>query len=191
MGKQTQRDYFDVRAFTAGLRSLIESLPADSEKQHIQATLTQITDFVSRLNATLGALPTREDVQGVRAAIHALEGFALRAKTSPVLATAMGFKEARAPKTGPTELTDAEMETAKRSLENLQTLGIDELRSNLQDEGLHSTRELQGIAVLVGLKPNGKTSRASLVNQIGTKIANYRGYQKLSGAVEKAGDSTK
>jgi len=189
MGKQTQRDYFDVRAFTAGLRSLVESLPADSEKQHIQAALTQIADFVSGLNATLGALPTREDVQGVTAAIHTLEDFALRAKTSPVLATAMGFKEPRAPKTGPTPLTEAEMETAKRSLENLQTLGIDELRSKLQDERLHSTRELQGIAVLVGLKPNGKTSRGSLVHQIGTKIANYRGYQKLGGEFEKAGNS--
>jgi hypothetical protein len=73
------------------------------------------------------------------------------------------------------------MEQAKRSLESLQTLGIDELRANLEDEGLYSARELRGIALLVGLKPNPKTGRASLIHQIGTKIANYRGYQSLSG----------
>jgi hypothetical protein len=180
MGKPTRRDYFDAKAFSAGLRSLLESLPTGSEKQEIQAKLTQITDFVSGLNAALGSLPSREEAHGVTAAIDTLERFAAQAKSSPVLAAAMGLKEPRPPRTA-APLTDTEMEQAKRSLESLQKLGIDELRANLEDERLHSPRELRGIAVLVGLKPNPKTGRASLVQQIGTKIANYRGYQDLSG----------
>jgi hypothetical protein len=188
MAKQTQRDYFDAKAFTAGLRSLLESLPTDSEKQDMQARLTQIADFVRELNAALGALPSREEARGVTAAIETLESFALRAKSNPVLAATLGLKPPRAPRARPPALTDAEMEQAKRSLDDLQRLGIDELRSNLEDEQLHSTRELQGIAVLVGLKANPKVGRASLIHQIGTKIANYRGYQNLSGEANKAGE---
>jgi hypothetical protein len=189
MGKQTQRDYFDAKAFAGGLRRLLDALPTDSEKREIQNKLGQINDFVKGLNAALGELPSRKDTSSVTSAIEALERFVAQAKSNPILAATMGLREPRPPRAGP-PLSDSEMEKAKRTLENLQTLQIDELRAKLEDERLYSARELRGIAALVGLKPSSKTGRAALVHLIGTKIANYRGYQNLSSGEPVKGSST-
>ncbi|MBI1900342.1 MAG: hypothetical protein HYS13_04400 [Planctomycetia bacterium] len=69
---------------------------------------------------------------------------------------------------------------ARAELPALERLPLEQLRTRLQGEN-YTASELQAIAAEIGIRPRQRTSREELIEQIATKIANYRGYQLLMG----------
>jgi hypothetical protein len=84
-------------------------------------------------------------------------------------------------------VTPEELSKADSLFRSLKDLPIDEMRRRLQSEGAVTSRELQEVAKLVGIKGSRRMEREALVHQIVSKISNFRGYQELRG---DSGDPT-
>lgn len=132
---------------------------------------------------------------GVKQAIQRVEDMLIKSNTNPVLSAVIGLRRPPASRRIQSEVTHEETIKAKSALINLEKLPIDEIRLKLTDERLYSVRELRAIASAVGIRSTKGIDRAGLVHRIATKIANYRGYQSLSGTAmqpngtPKLGDS--
>ena len=173
------RGFFNIKKFATTLRELTEGLPTGAEKASIMQQFEEIIAFLGQIQHALGALPGREDTEGVRKAIQALDELAVRAATNPFLASATGLPPRRSSRPKTTPMTEEDRARAQALLDELQSLPIDGMNARIAHEEQVSFRDLNALAFLVGLRTGQHTSRETLVHQIVTKISNFRGYQDL------------
>lgn len=185
MSKSRRADYFKTKAFLTSLRKIVSALPTESEKQEIQASFAVLIEFLAVLRENFGTLPSAEDMSEVSQAIQKLEELFVKAETDPVLAGIVGLRRPSKPRRSKSTITEEETAKAKVALADLESLPIDEIRSRLQSRNLHSVSELRAIASVMGIKSIERLNRETLAHQISMKIANYRGYQRLSGQGEE------
>lgn len=180
MGKSKRPNYFKTKTLVSNLRDMTNALPSESEKQEIQANFGALIEFLSTLQKNIASLPSLEEISGVNHALDKLQDFFARAQTNPMIAGAVGIKPSTKVRKKTSDITEEQRVKAKATLSTLQTLPVDEIRSELQKED-HSVAELYAIASELGVRSTKGISRDALAHQISMKIANYRGYQKLSG----------
>ena len=179
MSKRIQGAYWDMRKFASGLRSLTEGLPTESEKVKLRQHFEEVISFLSETQKALEALPTAEDALKARKAMEAFEELAEKAKSSVPLSSALRMQIPKPTKAKQTNLSEDEQKSAQAILDELRTLSIDDMSRRLSDEKAFSSRQLETLGSLLGIKPNRRNSRDTLISQITTKISNFRGYQEL------------
>lgn len=173
--------YWNLKAFASRLRALTEGLPTDAEKAALRGHFEEMISFLSQAQKALDSLPTSDEASGVRRAIEAFEQLEMRAKSNPILSAALGLSPPRTVRQKPSGLTQDEQARVQALLTELRTLSIDDMIARLGNDRSFGTRDLEAIASLIGIRPNRRTGREILVQQIVTKISNYRGYQELQG----------
>ena len=181
MSNTKQKSYFDLRKFAANLRQLTAKLPTESEKAAFREGFQEVISFMVQAQQALDALPSLEQTETVRKAISAFEELETRAKTNPLLAAALGIRQPRPPRARPIVRTPEESAVAEALLRQLKSLPIDDMNRQLGDEQLTSSKQLTAVASLLGIKATRKQGRDVLVQQIVTKISNFRGYEELQG----------
>jgi DNA-binding SARP family transcriptional activator len=181
MPDTTEKRYFDLRKFATNLRQLTAKLPSESEKSALRREFQEVISFISQAQQALDALPSMEQTDTVRKAVNAFEELETKAKSSPLLAAALGIRPPRQARAKPTTSTHEESADAEALLRQLRSLPIDDMSKQLGDQELTSSKRLFAVASLLGIKPSRKQSRDALVQQIVTKISNFRGYEQLQG----------
>jgi hypothetical protein len=179
MAKRT--GYWDLRKFANSLRALAEGLPTSEDKAALRRHFEEIISFLSQAQQAIDSLPTSDEAAGVRRAVDAFEQLAEQAKSRPVLSAALGLKPPTAPRPKLSGLTQIENERAQALLNELRALSIDGMNARLRDDPSIGARDLEAVASLVGIRPKRRAGREMLVEQIVTKISNYRGYRELQG----------
>ncbi len=177
MGKA--KDFFEVSKFTKALAKLLDSLPSDSEKRELDAHFVRIVEFLSELRTRLELLPSREDAESTSRSLKAVDDLIARSELNGGLRAVLGLKPPSIPKRKPVVLNDLDSARARTQITELELLPIDEIRRTLNDENRYSARDLQAVARHMGIRTRDQTGRGTLVQQIATKISNFRGYQDL------------
>lgn len=142
-----------------------------------------LIDFLNDLKDKLNSLPSAEDMEAVKRTIDKVEDLLIRAETNPSLGVALGLRRKPLAKGGRPEATEDESLRARRVLDTFESLSVDEIELRLANEHAYSVRELRAIASVLGVRPTKGLDRLGLLRRITTKIANYRGYQSLSGSI--------
>jgi|SRR5579872_1788663 len=181
MGTGSENRYTGLRSFLSRLRDLAEALPSQADKEAAKAQIQQIVEFMAQVQSALDSMPSHEETEGIRRGIQQLENLRVRAKTNPVLAAALGMDIPKAPRSPQPPATSEERSRAEGLLRELRALSIDEMRRRLAAEDVVTSRELQEVAKLVGIKASRRMEREALIHHIVTKISNFRGYQELRG----------
>jgi hypothetical protein len=181
MAKKNKPEYFDVEKFCAAVNSMIDSLPTESGKQELSASLRRITEFLLDLQNRFAAVPSREEAENVRSTLAIVQEFARQAKESAAVALALGHAIPRPRPAHAKPIDEDAQARAKDAVVSLEPLSVDEVRLALMDQNRYSIRDLQGIAAELGIRFTQKTNRESLVRLIATGISNFRGYQGLGG----------
>jgi hypothetical protein len=159
----------------------LASLPSQAEKDEIHAGLDTLVEFLLDLQKDLDSIPAAESLRAVDSAITRLEEILRHAEAKPAIAAVLGVRPASVrPTSSKVVATDAESVRARATLDELQKLPIDQLRSRL-DGSEYSMSELRVLASLLGIRATPKLNRDSLTQQVTMKIANYRGYRQLGG----------
>lgn len=184
MSSPSRKQSFKVKSFITGLRQTLGALPTELEKEEIQTSCTELIEFLSDLQKKLNSLPSAETMDGVRETVQRLEDLLTKAETNPTLAAAIGLRRPLSARRSSTAVTEEEEAKAKKVLANFESLPIDGIRLQLSNERSYSVRELRAIASAIGIRSTKNLDRVGLIHRITTKIANYRGYQSLSGTLE-------
>lgn len=184
MGETRGGKHPNLKTLMIRLRAVFDGLPTESEKQEMKETTAALIGFLSALRDTIDGLPSGDDVHSAKQALGRLESLLASIEANPVFATALGLRP-RAPLRQRTAATGAgDSARAKALLAQLEALPIDEIRAKLQDESL-SLEALRLVAAEVGIRQTKRVSREDLSHQVAMKIANYRGYQQLSGETKE------
>lgn len=178
-------DYFQTKTFLGNLKKIVTTLPTESEKLEIQKNLNELTEFLHSMQKVFEILPSIDDMSKVEKSIRSLEELLNDVKTNPTLANIFGLHRPSSSKRKKFIITDEEIAKAKEILTQLESISANDIRSRLQDDNLYSVSNLRAIASVMGIKSTEKLNRETLAHQITMKIANYRGYQQLSGQEDK------
>lgn len=181
MSNSNKKRYLDLRKFAANLRQLTETLPTESEKASLRSEFQEVISFMTQAQQALDTLPSIEHTEAVRKAASTFEALEAKVKANPLFAAALGVKLPRAPRPKPAGRTPEESATAEELLRQLRSLPTDDMNKQLGNEALTPSRQLTAIASLLGIKTTRKQGRDALVQQIVTKISNFRGYEELQG----------
>lgn len=181
MPKSGENKYFELKKFAANVRELTENLPTEAEKSTLRVQIDAILAFLSQMQKSIETLPSIEEVDGARKAVNVLDDLAVRAKSNPILAAALGLRPPQRSRARSALLTQEESKNAESLLEQLRSMSIDEMNLRLGTEERTPTRELEAVASLLGIRPTQRVGRDGLIRQIVTKISNFRGYQELQG----------
>jgi hypothetical protein len=176
-----EKNQRSMSVFLERIRSLTESLPTEAEKEEARSRLSQLIDFLDDVRGRLAALPSKEDASKARTAIQELEGLISKASTNPALAAALGLRKETRKRPQVVLPSQEENSRAREALGFLEALPADEIQSSLRDEEKYPNHSLRAMALQLGIRATTKTSREALIYQVATRIANYRGYQDLSG----------
>lgn len=182
MSSPTRKQSFKIKTFITGLRQTLGSLPTESEKEEIQKSCIELIEFLNDLQQKLNSIPSAEKVDGVRQTVQRLEDLLMQAEANPILAAAFGLRRPVSARPKIAVISEEEKARANTVLAELESLPIDVIRHKLDNETSYSVRNLRAIASAIGIKSNKNLDRVGLVHLITTKIANYRGYQTLSGS---------
>lgn len=180
MGKSKKSEYWNRKAFLSGLQNLLKSLPTEAEKKEMQAQLGELVTFLTDLKNNAASLPSSEDSESVSRAIQQLDAALAKAQENPVVSKALGLSRPKAARPTLAPPSQDQLEKARSELQRLETLPVDDIRSKLSSDD-YSVQELMAIAHNLGIRHSKSPGRDSLAHQIAMKIANFRGYQQLSG----------
>jgi len=178
MNTRKNVNYLKPKVFITTLRTLVNALPTELEKQEIQADIHLLVDYLTKLQKSFGSLPSIEQMKTVTQAIQKIEQILDEAEANPIIASVAGLRKRPLVKQQQQALTTEEMQKTKATLAELELLPIDEIRSRLESS-VYSIPQLRVIASFIGIKSTSRISKDALVHQITMKIANYRGYQRL------------
>lgn len=179
MTRRKRSAYFKTKAFLLSLRGMLSALPGATEKQEIKNSFTELIEFLSNVRDKLDALPANDDMKEVDLAVRRLEELFARVESNPFLANVVGLRTPSLQKRSKPKITDSDRTNAEAVLKELESLPVDKIRSELTKEEIYSMSQVRAIGSLMGLRSSAKLNRDALVHQIATKIANYRGYQRL------------
>ncbi len=166
--------------FLSNVQDLIAALPTDEEKKDLDKAFESLIGFVSNLKEKVASLPTREDSEVIIESIVLINNYIKKAESIPALSTSLGLAGKRESKVFQKKTSDEDIQKAKKAINHLKTLPIDEIKIQLQSSKFLLS-DLQLIADEIGIRYDKKLNKDSLSNQIAIKISNYRGYQHLSG----------
>jgi hypothetical protein len=169
------------------LRALVAALPTEAEKQEIRNHLNTVIGFFSDIRQLVDAFPTAEAAADVKTATAKLAEILERVESRPQIALMLGLRQ-QGSRRRPIEPSNAEITAARSQLPRLQSLPIDKIREELLTPR-HSSASLRAIAAALGIKTDSRVGRDALAHQIAMSIANYRGYEQLSGQTGSAVDS--
>jgi len=169
------------RAFIARLGATVAALPTEAEKREAQENLAALIEFLTDMQQRLLALPSAEDMGGIRRAAEALEALFGKAERDPVLAGVLGLRRPPAARPSGPMVTSEDRAKAQVTLQAVRALPGDQIRSELLDQDRHSVNEVRAIAAEVGIRSTERLSRDALAQQISTRIVNDRGYRALRG----------
>jgi DNA-binding transcriptional regulator YbjK len=178
MARAKRQGQFQPKMFLESLRNTLSTLPSTSEKQEIQETLTQLMDYLANLQRTFHQLPTIEDTTEVTNAIKRLQELFAHAEANPILAHVLGLQRSSTAERKKPVTSEEETATARTMLKDFESLSIDEVRTKLEDETFPLS-ELRTMALLTDMSDVESLNREALVHQMVTKIANFRGDQRL------------
>jgi hypothetical protein len=134
----------------------------------------------------LDLFPTSESTADISTATAKLAEILDRVQKKPEIASALGLRQ-RSTRVRP-QPSEAEITSARSQLPYLQSLPVDEIREELLGPK-HSPGSLRAIAAALGIKTDSRVGRDAMAHQIAMSIANYRGYEQLSGQTESAVDA--
>jgi hypothetical protein len=184
MGKSKKPPKFEVKGFIKGLRSLLEALPSEPQKQKLNDAFTELIGFLTDLQNILLAMPSTEDVSQLRQSLPKLEEFYASAKKVPAIAASVGVgRGSKKRKLSARKTKKVEID-AKRVLANLEKLPADEIRPQLDDK-TYSKQSLRLIASEMGLKTASSATRKSLADKIASDIVNQRMRDRLAGRTNR------
>jgi len=181
MAKSRKSEFLRAKTFLGRLQATVEALPTDAEKALAKERLQALADFVRTLQAALESMPSAESVIHVSKAIDGLQELFAKAEANPVLAGLVPAPRKQTPRKPARPLTEQDVAVGRSDIETLKAMSVEEIRAKLLDEDGYSLSRLRGMASALGIGATEKLGRESLAHQITTKIANYRGYQTLSG----------
>lgn len=183
MAKSKKTDLTNAREFVTRLQTMVQSLPTETEKNQAREKIAASVEFLQAVQAAVESLPSIESANNVSSALEWLQNLLTKAESNPALAGLLPETSSPRPKrAGKPQIAPA---FASQEIECLNSLSIDELRDKLWDEGVYSVAQLRAIAAELGIPGAARLSRESLARHISTKIANFRGYQKLCGNGDK------
>ncbi len=174
-------EFMKGKSFLSRLQATVQSLPTEAEKRQAQEKIVALVEFLNSLQTAFNSMPTIESVSQVNAALDWLQNLLSKAEANPILAGLAPAPRVPRPRKARQAVTEGDIASAKIDLEVLKDLGVDQIRAKLLDEDGYALSRIRAIAVTLGIGGTEKLSRESLVHQITTKIANYRGYERLSG----------
>ena len=180
MGKSKKPAKFEVKGFIKGLRSLLDALPSESQKQNLNDAFTELIGFLTDLQNLLLAMPSTEDVSQLRQLLPKLEEFYASAKKVPAIAASVGVGNGSKKQKVNARKTKKGGIDAKQVLANLSKLPADEIRSRLEDKTF-SKPALQALALELGMKPASNATKKSLADKIASDILNQRMRDGLAG----------
>jgi len=181
MSRSKKAEFMKAKTFLRRLQATVQSLPTNAEKRQVQERIAALAEFLENLQGAVNSMPTIESVSQINEALHLLQGLFSKAEANPVLA---GLAPApRGPRLRKSKqgVSEEDITSAKPDLEALQGMPVDEIRAKLLSEDHYGLSRVRAIAAALGIAATEKLSRESLAHQITTKIANYRGYERLSG----------
>jgi hypothetical protein len=184
MPKSRKTEFMKANVFLSRLKATVEALPSNEEKQAAQARITALADFLRNLQVAVDSMPTIESVDQVHEALEWLQRLFAKAEANPVLAGLAPASRAPGARKPKAALTEWDMTNAKGDIDALKALPVEGIHAKLLDEDGYSLTRVRAIAVALGIRATEKLSRESLAHQVTTKIVNYRGYEALSGKSE-------
>lgn len=186
MSKSRKVEFMKGKTFLGRLQATIQSLPTDAEKRQAQEKIAALVEFLNSLQMAVKSMPTTDSVTQTKEALDWLQDLLSKAEANPVLAGLAPAPRVPRPRKGKQGVTEQDIASAKIDLEALQSMGVEEIRAKLLDEDGYALSRVRAIAATLGVGGTEKLSRESLAHQITTKIANYRGYERLTG--KRAGE---
>lgn len=188
MAKSTKADFLKAKAFLGRLHATVQALPTEAEKAQAKERLAALGEFVKTLQAAVDSMPSIESVGRVKDSLAWLQDLFAKAAANPVLAGLVPVSSPpRQPRKPPQPLSEQDLAAGRADLDTIRALSAEDIRTRLLDEDGYSLSRVRAIAANLGIGATEKLSRESLAHQVTTKIANYRGYQALSGKDEGQG----
>ncbi len=184
MAKSKQSTYFQMKEFLVNIRKILNMLPSEDEKKEIQSNIDTIVNFLNDMRNNILTIPSSENISELSKSLQAFEELHKKAETNSILANVFGIHRPKAKKSKKFQITEEESLKANKSLSELESIPIEEIRSRLQKDNLYSISDLRALASVMGIRSIKKQSKETLVHQITMKIANFRGYKQLSGEMK-------
>lgn len=161
------------------LSELVRTLPTAEEKRQIHDALQAVIEFLRQAQKELDAIPSRDELRQLSEALYRLENILKLAEDNPLLARPLGFRPKALIKAKSAERFSAD--EIKAVLKKFASMTIDQIRQYLTEDSDYSRSHLRALGMGLGIRVQARMSREALANQITTRIANERGYNKLSG----------
>jgi len=184
VAKSKQSTYFQMKEFLVNIRKILNMLPLETEKKEIQSNIDTIVNFLNDIRNNILTIPSSENMSELSKSLQAFEELHKKAETNPILANVFGIHRPKAKKSKKFQVPEEESLKANKSLSELESIPIGEIRSRLQNDNLYSVSDLRALASIMGIRSIEKQSKETLVHQITMKIANFRGYKQLSGEMK-------
>ena len=169
----------DIEYFFAGLNTLFNSLPTESQKQEINGAFTELIKFLSDLQIKSQAMPSIEDVSHVNQSLQKVSEYfnsAVKTANAATRKTSSGASKQKGngesafkPETDPKEL-----------LIMLEHRSDDEIRAELGKRS-YTKAYLDAIALELGI-PHSKTTKDILVDKIAKAIQSESNNRKMAAA---------
>jgi hypothetical protein len=168
------------------LDSVLQSLPSEREKAELTDKLRQLIGFLQEVEGRLAEMPTQDNHPQARRAIDSIRELMEGAKNNPLLAQTLGLRtRAASQRAGRGARAGARESEARERIDVLRQLPLEATEAELRAQELPL---LRAIASILGIGSPEKLSKDALVQHVGAKIANYRGYRSLSGQIEREED---
>lgn len=181
MAKSKVADFMKAKEFLARLQDTIQFLPTEAEKRQAKERLAALVGFLGTLQDAVAAMPTTDDLRQINEALAWLQGLFSKAVANPVLAGLAPAPRSRKGRKGVQAGAEMDHAGARVDVDTFKALPAEEIRSRLADQARYSLSRIRGMAAVLGIGGAERLSRESLAHQVATKIANYRGYETLSG----------
>lgn len=169
-----------IDSFLNGLTDLVNTLPTTATKERLDRELTVLIDFLRDVQQRLKSMPTSDNAEDIAATVETLKNYVRVAEADPLMSRALGFAEAR--RSPPrTVLSEKARREAKALAKAVSDMTPDDIYRTLADRKKYNTAVLREIAGEIGLHLPHRATRLSIIEKIGKKTANARGYRLLRG----------
>jgi hypothetical protein len=167
-----------ARGLLKAVRQSVNSLPSDEEIRLSVDAIDELLAFLQILRAHLTSQPTGERREDVERALVVLDSF-LSSSRGPMMLTS--------PKSSRSPLSERD-EDVRAMREDLERLGLDEIRERFQDGTIYTTSILRKLARELGLRLDSRLSHEDLADAVLKRgFANPRTYEGLRGGAGTSG----
>jgi len=179
MTTKGKTDVFKIKLLLKNITEITSFLPNDIQREQMRNNIDHLIRFLTFIKQNFINLPSDNDINKINKAIENIKTLLSEGEKNPLIAELIGLKKRGIIKKKDT-FDEEKTIRAKRILKEIESLSIDGIRDKLQNEE-YSISELRAIGKELGIRSTKGLNRESLAHQITMKIANFRGYQQLSG----------